>query len=79
LAATPWASAHHRNGAAIGAGVNGGVGAGVGAAAGLVVGIAGVMFTRGHDTYVGSEQLLVFRIKEPLMIATTTAPKRSCR
>jgi len=57
-------------GAAIGAGVNGGVGAGVGAAAGLVAGIAGVMFTRGHDTYVGPEQLLVFRIKEPVTIAT---------
>ncbi len=57
-------------GAAIGAGVNGGVGAGVGAAAGLVTGIVGVMLTRGHDTYVGPEQLLVFRIKEPLMIAT---------
>jgi hypothetical protein len=57
-------------GAAIGAGVNGGVGAGVGAAAGLVTGIVGVMLTRGHDTYVGPEQLLVFRIKEPLTIAT---------
>jgi hypothetical protein len=57
-------------GAAIGAGVNGGVGAGVGAAAGLVTGIVGVMFTRGHDTYVGPEQMLVFRIKEPLTIAT---------
>jgi hypothetical protein len=58
-------------GAAIGAGVNGGVGAGVGAAAGLVTGIVGVMFTRGHDTYVGPEQMLVFRIKEPLTIATS--------
>jgi hypothetical protein len=58
-------------GAAIGAGVNGGVGAGVGAAAGLVVGIAGVMFTRGHDTYVGPEQLLVFRIKEPITVQTS--------
>jgi len=57
-------------GAAIGAGVNGGVGAGVGAAAGLVAGIAGVLFTRGHDTYVGPEQMLVFRIKEPITIST---------
>jgi hypothetical protein len=58
-------------GAAIGAGVNGGVGAGVGAGAGLVTGIIGVMLTRGHDTYVGPEQMLVFRIKEPVTVATS--------
>jgi len=29
-----------------------------------------VMFTRGHDTYVGPEQMLVFRIKEPMTIST---------
>jgi hypothetical protein len=57
-------------GAAIGAGVNGGVGAGVGAAAGLVAGVAGVMLTRGNPTVLYPEQLLTFRIEQPVTVST---------
>jgi len=58
-------------GAAIGAGVNGGVGAGVGAAGGFVVGLAGVLLTRGPDTTVYPETMLVFRLTAPVTINTS--------
>ena len=58
-------------GAAIGAGVNGGVGAGVGAGAGLVVSVIGVMLTRGRPTVVYPEQVLTFRLEQPVTVDTT--------
>jgi len=58
-------------GAAIGAAVNGGVGAGVGAGAGLVVSVIGVMLTRGRPTIVYPEQVLTFRLEQPVTIDTT--------
>lgn len=60
-------------GAAIGAAVNGGVGAGVGAAAGVVASTIGVLLTRGHSTAVYPEQVLSFRLSQPVTVDHTEA------
>ena len=60
-------------GAAIGAAVNGGVGAGVGAAAGVVASTIGVLLTRGHSTVVYPEQVLSFRLANPVTVEGTEA------
>jgi hypothetical protein len=56
-------------GAMIGAGVNGGVGAGVGAAGGLVASTVGVLLTRGKQTVLYPEQVLTFRLVNPVTVA----------
>ncbi|HTP85558.1 MAG TPA: hypothetical protein VMJ34_01360 [Bryobacteraceae bacterium] len=55
-------------GAIIGAGVNDGVGAGVGAAAGLVASTVGVLLTRGKPTVLYPEQVLTFRLIDPVTV-----------
>ena len=55
-------------GAAIGAAVNGGVGAGVGAAGGLVASTVGVLLTRGRPTVLYPEQVLTFRLVNPVTV-----------
>jgi hypothetical protein len=60
-------------GAAIGAAVNGGVGAGVGAAAGVLASTIGVLLTRGYPTVVYPEQVLSFRLANPVTVDGTEA------
>ena len=66
-------------GAIIGAGAAGrheqGEGAAIGAGAGAAAGIIGVLLTRGHATYISPEQVLTFRVEEPILIATERAPQ----
>lgn len=62
-------------GAAIGAGADWGRGAAIGAGAGAFVGLMGVLLTRGHPTIVYPEQVLTFRVEEPITIATDRAPQ----
>lgn len=62
-------------GAAIGAGVGGGGGAAVGAGAGLLVSTIGVLLTRGHATVVYPEQVLTFKVEQPVSISTEHAPQ----
>jgi hypothetical protein len=57
-------------GAAIGAGFGGGPGAAIGAGAGFVAGVAGVLFTRGKPTIIPPEDVLTFRMENPLTIST---------
>jgi hypothetical protein len=60
-------------GAAIGAAVNGGVGAGVGAAAGVVASTIGVLLTRGRSSVIYPEQVLSFRLANPVSLEGTEA------
>ncbi len=60
-------------GAAIGAAAGGGLGAGIGAAAGAVLGTTGVLTTRGRETVLFPEQVLTFRIEEPVHISSQAA------
>ena len=62
-------------GAAIGAGVGGGGGAAVGAGAGLLVSTIGVLLTRGHPTVLYPEQVLTFKVEQPVTISTDHAPQ----
>jgi hypothetical protein len=65
-------------GAIIGAGAGGyhpGEGAAIGAGAGAAAGIIGVLLTRGHPTLVYPEQVLTFRIDNPIVVATDRAPQ----
>jgi hypothetical protein len=66
-------------GAIIGAGVGGyhnaGEGAAIGAGAGAAAGIIGVLLTRGNPTVVRPEQVLEFRIDNPVVVATDHAPQ----
>src|SRR5271156_309848 len=57
-------------GAAIGAGFGGGPGAAIGAGAGFVAGVAGVLFTRGKPTIIPPEDVLTFRLENPVTIST---------
>lgn len=66
-------------GAIIGAGAAGrhdqGEGAAIGAGAGAAAGIIGVLLTRGHATYISPEQVLTFRVENPIVISTERAPQ----
>jgi hypothetical protein len=66
-------------GAIIGAGVAGrheqGEGAAIGAGAGAAAGIIGVLLTRGNPTVVYPEQVLTFRVENPIVISTDRAPQ----
>jgi hypothetical protein len=57
-------------GAAIGAAAAGGSGAAIGAGAGFVASIAGVLLTRGKPTIIPPEDLLTFRLEQPVTIST---------
>ena len=69
----------NRNGAtsegrdAVGIGAATGVGAIIGA--GAAAGIIGVLLTRGHPTLVYPEQVLTFRMDNPIVVATDRAPQ----
>ncbi len=62
-------------GAAVGAGAAGGVGAAIGAGAGAVASTVGVLLTRGHQTIIGPESVLTFRVEAPITISTDRAPQ----
>jgi hypothetical protein len=66
-------------GAIIGAGAAGrhevGEGAAIGAGAGAAAGIIGVLLTRGKPTYITPEQVLTFRVENPVVISTERAPQ----
>ena len=66
-------------GALIGAGAGGyhnaGEGAAIGAGAGAAAGIIGVLLTRGNPTIVHPEQVLTFRIDNPIVVNTDHAPQ----
>ncbi|MEO8049413.1 MAG: hypothetical protein ABI833_03270 [Acidobacteriota bacterium] len=66
-------------GAIIGAGAAGrhetGEGAAIGAGAGAAAGIIGVLLTRGHATYISPEQVLTFRVENPIVVSTERAPQ----
>jgi hypothetical protein len=66
-------------GAIIGAGAAGpyeaGEGAAIGAGAGAAAGIIGVLLTRGKPTYLTPEQVLTFRVENPIVISTDRAPQ----
>jgi len=66
-------------GAIIGAGAGGwhnqGEGAAIGAGAGAAAGIIGVLLTRGKPTYISPEQVLTFRVENPVVISTDRAPQ----
>jgi hypothetical protein len=57
-------------GAAIGAGFGGGPGAAIGAGAGFVASVAGVLLTRGKPTIIPPEDVLTFRLENPVTIST---------
>jgi hypothetical protein len=61
-------------GAAIGAAAAGGFGAGMGAIAGAGASTIGVLLTRGRPTVVYPETPLTFRLEEPVVISTVSAP-----
>jgi hypothetical protein len=61
-------------GAAIGAAAGGGIGAGIGAGAGLVASTVGVLLTRGNPTILRPEQVLTFKIEQPVVVSTERAP-----
>ena len=66
-------------GAIIGAGAGGwrheGEGAAIGAGAGAAAGIIGVLLTRGKPTYITPEQVLTFRVENPIVVSTERAPQ----
>jgi hypothetical protein len=62
-------------GAIIGAGAAGGQGAAIGAGAGAAAGIIGVLLTRGKPTFISPEQVLTFRVENPIVISTERAPQ----
>ena len=66
-------------GAIIGAGAAGrhetGEGAAIGAGAGAAAGIIGVLLTRGNQTVVYPEQVLTFRLDNPIVVSTERAPQ----
>lgn len=57
-------------GAAIGAAAAGGSGAAIGAGAGFVASIAGVLLTRGKPTIIPPEDVLTFRLENPVTFST---------
>ncbi len=60
-------------GAVIGGAVGWGTGAAIGAGAGALVSL-GAVLTHGHASVLYPEEVLTFRIEQPLTIATTAAP-----
>jgi hypothetical protein len=62
-------------GAAIGAAAGWGTGAAIGAGAGAAAGVLGVLLTRGHETVIGPESVLTFRVDDPVTISTDRAPQ----
>jgi len=62
-------------GAAIGAAAGWGVGAAIGAGAGAAASTIGVLVTRGRPSIIGPEEVLTFRIVQPVSIATVNAPQ----
>ena len=62
-------------GAAVGAAADWGRGAAIGAGAGAAAGILGVLLTRGEPTIIYPEQMLTFRVEQPVTIATDRAPQ----
>jgi len=62
-------------GAAIGAAADWGRGAAIGAGAGAAVGLLGVLLTRGRPTVLYPEQVLTFRIDQPVSVSTEAAPQ----
>jgi hypothetical protein len=61
-------------GAMIGAAAGWGTGAAIGAGAGAAAGTIGVLLTRGNPTVVYPEQVLTFRLEEPIVVSTDRAP-----
>jgi hypothetical protein len=57
-------------GAAIGAAAAGGPGAAIGAGAGFVASVAGVLLTRGKPTIIPPEDVLTFKLENPVTIST---------
>jgi hypothetical protein len=43
--------------------------------AGAAAGIIGVLLTRGKPTYISPEQVLTFRVENPIVISTDRAPQ----
>ncbi len=62
-------------GAGVGAAAAGGSGAAIGAGAGAAAGVLGVLLTRGNPTFVYPEQVLTFRVENPILISTERAPQ----
>jgi len=62
-------------GAAIGAAADWGRGAAIGAAAGAAAGLIGVLVTRGVPTHIGPEDVLTFRVQDPITISTDRSPQ----
>jgi hypothetical protein len=62
-------------GAAAGAIADAGRGAAIGAGAGAVVGIVGVLVTRGQPSVIYPEQVLTFKLEQPLTVSTTNSPQ----
>jgi hypothetical protein len=62
-------------GAAIGAAADWGRGAAIGAGAGAAAGIIGVLVTRGEPSVIYPEQVLTFRIEQPLTVSTEHSPQ----
>ncbi|HEY3836147.1 MAG TPA: hypothetical protein VGL72_06230 [Bryobacteraceae bacterium] len=62
-------------GAAAGAAADWGRGAAIGAGAGAFVGIVGVLLTRGHPTIIYPEQVLTFKLENPITVSTEHAPQ----
>jgi hypothetical protein len=58
-----------------GAAADWGRGAAIGAGAGAAAGLIGVLLTRGHPTIIHPEQVLTFRIEQPVSFATDRAPQ----
>ena len=62
-------------GAGVGAVAAGGTGAAIGAGAGLAAGTLGALLTPGYPTVVYPEQLLTFRVENPIVVSTEQAPQ----
>jgi hypothetical protein len=62
-------------GAGVGAVAAGGTGAAIGAGAGLAAGTLGALLTPGYPTLVYPEQVLTFRVENPIVISTGRAPQ----
>src|SRR6202453_767754 len=61
-------------GAAIGAAAAGGPGAAIGAGAGFVASVAGVLLTRGKPTIIPPEDVLTFKVENPISFSTVHGP-----
>lgn len=61
-------------GAIIGGAADWGRGAAIGAGVGAAGGLIGVLLTRGHPTVIYPEQVLTFRLEEPIIVSTERSP-----